>query len=211
MKRVPIVATLLVALAVAAMVGLGVWQLQRLHEKEALLARLSANQSLPPIALPRFYDQTNLYRRASAMCLRPAAYQHEGGHDASGRPGWRIIAQCATGAEGPGFAVQLGVAHDPNTTPSWRGGLVSGTIASAPGHAPLIAGLFGKGAPPEQMIVADTPLAGLSPNAKPDLSAIPNNHFAYAVQWFLFAAVALVIYAIALRRRLKAPPERRVS
>jgi surfeit locus 1 family protein len=30
---------------------------------------------------------------------------------------------------------------------------------------------------------------------------IPNNSFAYAIQWFLFAATALVIYALALRRR----------
>ena len=32
---------------------------------------------------------------------------------------------------------------------------------------------------------------------------MPNNHLAYAVQWFLFALTALVIYAIALRKRLK--------
>jgi len=32
---------------------------------------------------------------------------------------------------------------------------------------------------------------------------VPNNHLAYAVQWFLFALVAGVIYVIALRRRLR--------
>jgi len=30
---------------------------------------------------------------------------------------------------------------------------------------------------------------------------IPNNHLAYAVQWFLFAGIAGVIYALALKRR----------
>jgi surfeit locus 1 family protein len=30
---------------------------------------------------------------------------------------------------------------------------------------------------------------------------VPNNHLAYAVQWFLFAAVASVIYVLALRWR----------
>ncbi|HNJ47416.1 MAG TPA: SURF1 family protein, partial [Novosphingobium sp.] len=33
---------------------------------------------------------------------------------------------------------------------------------------------------------------------------IPNNHLSYAVQWFLFAATALVIYGLALRKRLAA-------
>jgi surfeit locus 1 family protein len=33
---------------------------------------------------------------------------------------------------------------------------------------------------------------------------VPNNHLAYAVQWFLFAGVAAVIYALALRRRTRA-------
>ena len=32
---------------------------------------------------------------------------------------------------------------------------------------------------------------------------IPNNHRCYAVQWFVFAAIALVIYGLALRKRLK--------
>ena len=53
------------------------------------------------------------------------------------------------------------------------------------------------------LLVAATPAAGLSPNAPPSIESIPNNHLAYAVQWFLFAGVAAVIYAIALRRRGK--------
>jgi surfeit locus 1 family protein len=49
--------------------------------------------------------------------------------------------------------------------------------------------------------VAAPPLAGLEANAIPDPAEIPNNHFAYAVQWFVFAATALVIYGLALRKR----------
>ena len=44
-------------------------------------------------------------------------------------------------------------------------------------------------------------------NAPPSIESIPNNHLAYAVQWFLFAAVAAIIYVIALRRRDKRLPE----
>ena len=62
---------------------------------------------------------------------------------------------------------------------------------------------------PGPRLVADPPLAGLQANARPDPSDIPNNHLSYAVQWFLFAATALVIYAIALRKRLAAKPPHR--
>ena len=51
--------------------------------------------------------------------------------------------------------------------------------------------------------MTDTPAAGLEANPAPDLSSVPNNHLAYAVQWFIFAALAGIIYALALRRRMK--------
>ena len=37
--------------------------------------------------------------------------------------------------------------------------------------------------------------------AAPDPRDLPNNHLAYAGQWFFFALTALVIYILALRRR----------
>ncbi len=37
--------------------------------------------------------------------------------------------------------------------------------------------------------------------APPDPNDLPNNHLAYAGQWFFFALTALVIYWLALRRR----------
>lgn len=54
---------------------------------------------------------------------------------------------------------------------------------------------------PGPRLVADPAAAGLVPLAKPDPRDLPNNHLSYAVQWFLFALTALVIYALALRRR----------
>ena len=38
-RRIPIVATILVAAAVALMIGLGLWQIRRSHENEQLLAQ----------------------------------------------------------------------------------------------------------------------------------------------------------------------------
>lgn len=207
--RTPVIATLLVALAVAAMVALGLWQLHRLSEKEALLVRYAANVSLPPVRLPRAPDETLLFRRAVGLCLQPTRFSIEGGRNARGGTGWRQIAECRIGADGPGIAVQLGFGKDPHAKSSWKGGTMRGYLTHAPDHAPLIAGLFG-GGPKPLMLVADPPLAGLDANPGPDLSAVPNNHLAYAVQWFAFAAIAATIYALALRRRMVAagPPPR---
>ena len=44
---------------------------------------------------------------------------------------------------------------------------------------------------------------GMKQLASPDPRDIPNNHFAYAIQWFLFAGVAAAIYAIALWKRMR--------
>ena len=203
MKRPPILPTILVVLAVAAMIGLGFWQLQRRTEKLAMLSVLAANPSKPPIALPiPAIGDDLLFRRASALCLKPVSFKTEG----AGNAGFRIIAQCRTGAEGPGFAVQIGTTRDVDFKPTWTGGPVSGMISHAPSHAPLIAGLFGKAAPPPLLLVSDKPAPGLAANAMPSVDSIPNNHLAYAVQWFVFAAIALVIYGLALRRRARKEP-----
>jgi len=197
-KGFPVVATILVAVAVAAMIGLGFWQLQRRTEKRTELAVLAGNPARPVIAFPQPpIGDDLLFRRATAFCLKPVGFSVEG----AGNAGFRAIARCATGAEGPGFAVQLGTTHDPDFKPAWTGGKVSGWISHAPSHVSLIAGLFGHHPPRELLLVADTPAPGLTANGTPGLDSVPNNHLSYAVQWFLFAVVALVIYALALWRR----------
>jgi hypothetical protein len=111
------------------------------------------------------------------------------GQNLKGEPGYLIIADCRTGAEGPGLAVELGWSKNPNAGRAYRGGLVSGVIA------------------PDSIsrmrLVAATPGPGLVQSAPPSPDTIPNNHLSYAVQWFLFAVIAAVIYLLALRQRLK--------
>lgn len=191
--------TIVVALAVAAMLGLGLWQLLvRLPEKEAYVAQLRANPAKPEVAFPRAPDDSLLFRRTSAMCLAPVSITRAG----AGKAGFRLIATCRTGVEGPGIRVQLGTTHDPNATVRWGGGLVTGWISHAPDAAPLIAQAF-RHAPQGMLLVADRPAPGLAANTQPTADLVPNNHLSYAVQWFLFAAIAAVIYALALRGRLR--------
>jgi len=199
-KHLPVVPTILVLLAIAAMIALGVWQLQRRDEKLALLARYAANQHLPAIPLPQQPNEQVLFRRASAVCLQPTGWHSEAGRAADGSSGWRVIADCRTEAGGQGFAVQLGIAPTLAGPPAWQGGPITGYITNAPGHRALIQGIWDH-SPQRFMLVAETPLAGLKLNAGANLADIPNNHLAYAVQWFIFATLAAIIYAIALRRR----------
>lgn len=201
MRRVPIVPTILVVLAVATMIALGLWQLlDRWPRKEAILAQLAANPGRPAIAFPRIDDDALLFRRASAMCLAPVSSTMAG----AGAAGFRLIVECRTGAEGPGVIVQLGTTRDPLAKPVWKGGPVTGYISHAPDGRPVIATLFDR-RKQRLMLVADTPPPGLTANGAPDLSSVPNNHLGYAVQWFLFALAAAVIYVLALRLRARKP------
>lgn len=183
-RRVPIGATLLVLGAVAIMVALGFWQLGRLHEKEALIEQ--GERALDnPATVPWPQGKTDtgrvLYRRASVNCTRVLGLTARAGTNVNDRPGWTHVARCSL--EGGGVAViVIGWSQRPDA-PQWAGGQVAGIIAPGP------------------RLIAISPVAGLEATALPDPRALPNNHLSYAVQWFLFAVTALVIYALALRRR----------
>ncbi len=191
-RRLPIIATIVVVAAAALMVGLGIWQIQRLHWKERLLARYAQAERLPPISWPNVPpkpDALPLFRHATGLCLHPVGRRAVAGENRAGEPGYSIIVDCATGVEGPGMSVQLGWSKNPNAKVNWNGGLVSGIIA--PDRRTQI-----------RLVAASAP-PGLEASAEPSLSTIPNNHKFYAIQWFFFAALALLIYGLALRKRLK--------
>ncbi|HEX8448722.1 MAG TPA: SURF1 family cytochrome oxidase biogenesis protein [Allosphingosinicella sp.] len=209
MIRFPLIPTILVAAAVATMIALGFWQLRRVDEKQALQRRYERNLALPAMALPpgATVDETLLYRRASAFCLDVTRWRTTGGKAASGQGGTRFIAECRTGAEGPGFVADMGVSPDPKAKPGWRGGEVTGRIVPEPRSGGLLERLAGKSPPPRPMIVSEKAAPGLQASAPPEADA-PNNSLAYAFQWFFFAAAAAAIYVLALRKRAgKSPPE----
>ncbi len=204
LRRLPLMPTILVLLAVAAMIGLGFWQLGRLAQKEAMLAAWRANMDRPMATYPANpVNDAFLFRTLSANCLRVVAWQVQGGRSVTGAGGWRHIATCATGIEGPGIVIDMGVSATPDAKVAWTGGMVHGIATREPDQSSWIERLAGNAVPLRLMIVSDTPAPGLAPSHKPDPSSVPNNHFAYAIQWFLFAGVALVIYALAVGKRLR--------
>lgn len=190
LRRIPIIPTLLVVMAVAVMIRLGFWQIDRLHQKQALLAlyshnvRLSSDAVLP--ASPE--DRERVYFRHTRFeCQSSGTTQPMAGHNARGETGWAQWGECRL-SDGTFVTVNLGWSQTPAAV-RYSGGTVSGIIAPD--------------GPRGARVVADRPVDGLQPSAAPDPNVIPNNHFGYAIQWFLFALTAVVIYALALRKRLR--------
>ena len=193
MKRWPIIPTIIVIIAVGIMIGLGVWQLQRKAEKEAMLARYNAADGLPAIAWPVVPDPKALplFRRSTVMCVKVVKIESVSGSNRAGDAGFAHVASCQTGgAEGHSAKVAIGWSERPQS-PSWSGGLVRGIIA--PDGVQLI------------KLVSTDPADDLQQLALPSPAQIPNNHFLYAIQWFIFASAASIIYILAVRKRLKTP------
>jgi len=188
-RRWPLIPTILVVAAVATMIGLGVWQLQRRDEKIALLDRLAAAQNKPPIGWPTapFAGPLPLFRAATGHCLSVTGFRTAAGRNRIGESGFLVIADCRVGAEGPGMAVELGWSKNPSVGRDYKGGVVSGVIAPD--------------SVSRMRLVSTKPGPGLVASALPSPDSIPNNHLNYAIQWFLFAAFAGVIYVLALKRR----------
>jgi surfeit locus 1 family protein len=205
MPKLPIIPTIIVVAAVATMIALGIWQLQRKGEKEALIALYAANRAKPAITYPAMgpVPEAAMFRKSTANCLEVISWQSSAGKDAKGKSGIRYIAECkAAGMEGPGLLLLAGVADRPDLKPEWTGGIVKGTIVTEPDKRSIIQKAFGADQVLRPMLIADAGVAGLRAAAQPKPEDITNNHLAYAIQWFLFAAAALVIYVLAVRRKL---------
>ncbi|MGB3753596.1 MAG: SURF1 family protein [Parerythrobacter sp.] len=189
-RDVPLISTLIVLAAVVTMIGLGFWQLDRMEEKDALLASYgSVPFGLAPTQYPVGEEaiERTLYRPVRAECVGVTEIGATAGTSATGTKGWAAMAQCLL-ADGQSAPVALGWSAKPDL-PTFDGGAVTGILA------------------PGGRIVADPALAGLEPLAKPDPADLPNNHLAYAGQWFFFALTALAIYTIALRTRIRSRAE----
>jgi surfeit locus 1 family protein len=186
-RRIPVVSTIVVLAAVATMVSLGVWQLHRKEWKEALIARYqAAQQATASVPWPSGRDEYEaaLYHRSQLDCAKVRNVGAIAGRSARDEAGWSHIAHCDLVGGGEAD-VALGWSNDP-AAPAWGGGPVTGWIT---------------GSSEKVRLVASPPQAGLAPLARPDPRDLPNNHLSYAVQWFLFALTALVIYALAVRKK----------
>lgn len=203
----------------AILIGLGVWQMQRLQWKQGVLAEITARITAAPVALPATPDPTaDLYLpvqadgRFTGQSLRVLASRKMVG------PGYRIIAVFETAGRrvlvDAGFAPE-GTAVTLPTAPLQ----VTGNLhwpAEVDGFTPapdLAKGLwFARDLPamaaalqadPVLIVARDPVVAGV--DAMPlDGSGIPNDHLGYALTWFSLAAGWLgmtVLFLWRIRRR----------
>jgi len=198
-RRVPVVATAIVLAAVALMVWLGFWQLRRAHENERLLAQYHAASKLPPMSFPTgsVAGPLPLFRWATGFCPRVVGEREAAGRNRKGDIGWAHIVDCATG-NGGGMSVELGWSQDPSRKANWKGGLVSGIIVPDRLH--------------QIRLVAASAPPGLDPAGLPSVEnavpVTPGRNRIYALQWFSFAVIALLIYVLAVRKRWREEPRK---
>jgi len=186
-RRVPIISTIIVLAAVATMIALGVWQFRKDAIQNVRLARYDAalnNDELVPFPTSIEAVDRLAYRRSSVDCQKVEGEPRSvAGRNRQDRTGFVQVVSCVLPG-GSRADVQLGWSQSLEPA-KWSGGAVEGVIE------PLRTG-YAK-------LVADPPVAGLGASAAPEKRKI--DHLAYAGQWFFFALTALVIYALALRRR----------
>jgi cytochrome oxidase assembly protein ShyY1 len=205
MRRLPVLPTIFVAGAVAAMIALGIWQLQRAAWKERLLAQYAGAASLPLVDLDPLLDGDGpmpplSFRKVLISCdARDVAPDIRAGRSAGDVPGQVYVVPCRAGASGLAgrIRVNAGWANRPDAVRRLSlGGIVAGHLGPVEGDGPVT-------------LTATTASPPLTPSQPTSIENIPNNHMLYALQWFFFAIAAAVIYVLALRKRNapRLPPE----
>lgn len=185
------------------LIGLGVWQVNRLGEKQAQLAEIESRIAAAPGPLPAVgqatpYQPVTVSGELGAERLRVLVSRKQIG------AGHRIIAALTT-PEGRRVLVDLGFVRDGDPLPAVAGPVsVTGNLhnpSEVDGYTPapdLARNLwFARDVPQmavvlnteETLIVARAPVVpGIEP-LPVDTAGIPNDHLQYAITWFLLAAV----------------------
>ncbi len=203
-----VIMPLLIGLSgVAVLVGLGLWQLDRLAWKQGVLAAMQAQLDAPPGALPAAPDpRTDRYRAVTVTGRFTGRELHVLSGNRAG-PGFLIVAAFVTD-DGRRIMVDRGfvpeAGRDAPRPPGAAPVTVAGNInwpddmtASTP--APDVAGnmWYGRdvapmaaalGTEPVMVIARSDTGQGVTPRPA-DTAAVRNDHLGYALTWFALALV----------------------
>lgn len=203
-RRIPVFPTLLTLVMLAVLISLGIWQLQRREWKAALIAQLSAAQTLPLLEPADFRRAMNgeasvQYRRAELICSpgKVLPYDLKGGSSLYGKSGYLVLVACAPANVAPDIVVVAGWSDRPDAArvPVVVNTVFTGIIIERP---------YGDAANrPQFMLIPDTAVPPLQRSRLPSPADLPDNHLSYAGQWFGLAITLLVIYGLWLRKRLR--------
>jgi surfeit locus 1 family protein len=208
--------------AILMMVGLCLWQVQRMYWKEALIAEREARVTAEPIALPvPGADLTDVeYRRVRVE----GTFHHDkelylGARSMKGNAGYHVVTPM-TLADGTTVLVDRGWVPVERKAPDQRAEgqlagtqIVDGVIRLPPGQAWLqpdnepqhnmyffvdpagMAAALGMAVRPDLYIDAGpAPNPGLYPVGGQTHIELPNDHLQYAITWGLLALILAVIY-----------------
>lgn len=229
--RPSLAATLFVVPALAVLIGLGTWQLERRAWKHELIARIDEQSKAEPQDMVGILTASGVeadYAHvevdgtiAADKAIHLFAPEGQGGAD------YRVIAPLDYGNGryvlvdlgtitetekarlGPGVPPQAtGLRHiegilRPSEEPGW--------FTAAPDlkanrwyarDVPAMAAALGLGPVHLYVLQSDQPDPGGLPRAVPFRPDLPDNHLSYAVTWFSLALVLVVVYLLfAFRRR----------
>jgi cytochrome oxidase assembly protein ShyY1 len=228
-----ILSHLLVVLLVVVMVNLGFWQLRRLDDRRAENALIEARQDLPVVELDEVADAGATAAEVEDLRARPVTLVgryddaatvtvHNRTQDGS-TGAWVVTPLVLVGGDRApvvrGF-VGLGPDGEPAPAPAPEGEVeVTGAVMvprlqdrtvrhdlesllAEPGTVPvLVRGETSDPAEPAAATDEGDPRAAIFPLASPELGE--RNHLSYAVQWFIFSAIAVIGYPLVLRRVLE--------
>lgn len=221
------------AIGMAILITLGVWQLQRLQWKEALLAQLAANAAAPPVSLA---EAASMADPEFVRVRFTGSYAHGGWKKMiatfQGGQGWTVITPAATP---DGWAVMVDRGRIPGELGEnfdKPGGevVIDGVIRThARGQGmfdpnnnaetnlwywwDVPAMLETSGSPqdlrpyPHVVQLVPSPGAAGFPRPEEARANLANNHLGYAITWFGLAATLLAVaafYVYELRTRRRA-------
>jgi surfeit locus 1 family protein len=214
---------LMLALMLATLLALGIWQVQRLAWKTELLTRIDTQMQQPPtalpadIAVPTDWEYRNV---ALAGDFDPNAVFWVKPRTENGKVGAHMLVGFKRGAEGaPPVFVNLGFVPDDlmDKTPAPQGRTVEGVVQipyqssftpdndPARGHwywadIPAMAKTAGydTAAP---VIVTVPPHGKGYPSGFAVSANIRNNHLQYALFWFSMAAILLIVFTLSQREK----------
>ena len=196
-----------------ALLGLGTWQVQRLHWKEALIAERDARLAAPPIALEAVRGDAASYEfrrvRASGAFV-PGSNIFLEARTYRGEAGYHVVSPLAVRSGGV-VLVDRGWVRGRTAEPTPGAVTVEGVVRKAgrlspwtPDNAPARDVWFYVDVP--QMAAAkqlrDVKPFFIDTGPAPE---IPNNHLPYAVTWYGLAAALAAIYVLLIARRIRRP------
>lgn len=220
----PLVPTLMTAIALAVLLGLGVWQLQRLQWKSEIIATIEAQMALPAVPLPFGDIDPDAWRYRKAQV--EGRFHHDKeihlyAANASGTPGYLIITPLERPDGGFVFFNRGWVPMDKRNPETRKEGLIEGSVKlSGVGRKLWLQNTFVADNEPEANIWFYGDLDGmakflgivhyapifLEADATPNPGGLPiggqsrlkisNDHLNYALTWFSLAVALLIVYGL---------------